>query len=352
MDYDLYTTDDRRYARVIQPDDGDSLSGSSYTGSDASNAPGHSPADVVKEGKILSSSQPFAEAEASVTGDGESMIHEAESGIGISSAPGRPHDLLVPIHNALTGPSPEISREDLGQEEDQISTVGGHNISSTVTEEDGSTHGPIQTGDFHRQGHEETADATSEVTGPSEHGLGAGTLSQNRGAHSASEHGVYSKLGSAMDLPDNGSGVSERIVPNRDVGQGFQAGSSRRTTLSAGYDPSGRRSPPLERARSNSVHSNRDTREIILPRWQPDAEVTYCPICRTQFSFFVRKHHCRYAPNLYLTPVYHSISSPGAAKLTALKEVWSSCLQFLLASPYYNSISIYSAATPGCYYPI
>lgn len=29
------------------------------------------------------------------------------------------------------------------------------------------------------------------------------------------------------------------------------------------------------------------------PRWQPDAEVTYCPICRTQFSFFIRKHHCR-----------------------------------------------------------
>lgn len=29
------------------------------------------------------------------------------------------------------------------------------------------------------------------------------------------------------------------------------------------------------------------------PRWQPDAEVTYCPICRTQFNFFIRKHHCR-----------------------------------------------------------
>lgn len=31
----------------------------------------------------------------------------------------------------------------------------------------------------------------------------------------------------------------------------------------------------------------------LLPRWQPDAEVTYCPICNAQFSFFVRKHHCR-----------------------------------------------------------
>lgn len=35
------------------------------------------------------------------------------------------------------------------------------------------------------------------------------------------------------------------------------------------------------------------TPEFVLPRWQPDAEVTYCPICHTQFSIFVRKHHCR-----------------------------------------------------------
>lgn len=50
--------------------------------------------------------------------------------------------------------------------------------------------------------------------------------------------------------------------------------------------------------------------ETVVPRWQPDAEVTFCPICKTQFSkysdialsvehrlilpgFFVRKHHCR-----------------------------------------------------------
>lgn len=33
--------------------------------------------------------------------------------------------------------------------------------------------------------------------------------------------------------------------------------------------------------------------EVLLPRWQPDSEVTYCPICSTQFSIFVRKHHCR-----------------------------------------------------------
>jgi hypothetical protein len=30
-----------------------------------------------------------------------------------------------------------------------------------------------------------------------------------------------------------------------------------------------------------------------MPRWQPDAEVTSCPICGTVFSFWYRKHHCR-----------------------------------------------------------
>lgn len=33
--------------------------------------------------------------------------------------------------------------------------------------------------------------------------------------------------------------------------------------------------------------------EMTLPRWQPDAEVSECPICGTVFSFWYRKHHCR-----------------------------------------------------------
>jgi hypothetical protein len=31
-------------------------------------------------------------------------------------------------------------------------------------------------------------------------------------------------------------------------------------------------------------HSRRSPTEVVLPRWQPDAEVTFCPICRSQFS--------------------------------------------------------------------
>jgi hypothetical protein len=60
---------------------------------------------------------------------------------------------------------------------------------------------------------------------------------------------------------------------------------------SSGNEATGTRSPRL----SSQEESNerRGPPEIVLPRWQPDAEVTICPICHTQFSIFVRKHHCR-----------------------------------------------------------
>ena len=38
---------------------------------------------------------------------------------------------------------------------------------------------------------------------------------------------------------------------------------------------------------------NRRSREIALPRWEPDAGVSKCPICGMTFSFWYRKHHCR-----------------------------------------------------------
>ncbi|KAG6222307.1 hypothetical protein E4U34_001512 [Claviceps purpurea] len=61
--------------------------------------------------------------------------------------------------------------------------------------------------------------------------------------------------------------------------------------------------------------------EVAPPRWQPDAEVTYCPICRAQFSFFIRKHHCRKcgrvvcaacSPHRIIIPHQYIVRAPGS----------------------------------------
>ena len=51
--------------------------------------------------------------------------------------------------------------------------------------------------------------------------------------------------------------------------------------------------PPIRRHSSNMRQSLNRGREIILPKWQPDSEVSECPICSRQFTFWFRKHHCR-----------------------------------------------------------
>jgi hypothetical protein len=51
--------------------------------------------------------------------------------------------------------------------------------------------------------------------------------------------------------------------------------------------------PPTRRPSSNVRHGASKTREFRLPKWQLDSEVSECPICSRQFTFWFRKHHCR-----------------------------------------------------------
>lgn len=44
--------------------------------------------------------------------------------------------------------------------------------------------------------------------------------------------------------------------------------------------------------RGNLMPPRRES-DIVLPSWQPDSEVSRCPVCQTDFHFFYRKHHCR-----------------------------------------------------------
>ncbi|KAL2812160.1 FYVE zinc finger-domain-containing protein [Aspergillus granulosus] len=50
--------------------------------------------------------------------------------------------------------------------------------------------------------------------------------------------------------------------------------------------------PTLDR-RSSLSRRDAQYNDSIRPRWQPDSEVTECPICGAAFSFWYRKHHCR-----------------------------------------------------------
>ncbi|RKK69267.1 hypothetical protein BFJ69_g12872 [Fusarium oxysporum] len=74
--------------------------------------------------------------------------------------------------------------------------------------------------------------------------------------------------------------------------------------------------PPLPRSARQSISSDQQR-----PRWQPDNEVTYCPICHTQFSFFIRKHHCRKcgrvvcnacSPHRIIIPHQYIVRQPGS----------------------------------------
>ncbi|KAI1439657.1 FYVE-domain-containing protein [Annulohypoxylon stygium] len=75
---------------------------------------------------------------------------------------------------------------------------------------------------------------------------------------------------------------------------------------------------------SSTFSPRRSPQDVTLPRWQPDSEVTYCPICRTQFSFFVRKHHCRKcgrvvcnscSPHKITIPHQYIVRPPGERSL-------------------------------------
>jgi len=50
---------------------------------------------------------------------------------------------------------------------------------------------------------------------------------------------------------------------------------------------------PLPRTPSFTDSSGARRTDFALPRWQPDSEVSECPICGRTFAFWLRKHHCR-----------------------------------------------------------
>lgn len=106
-----------------------------------------------------------------------------------------------------------------------------------------------------------------------------GSNSSNRGHASPSLDASYRALSQAHDELSN-SRMSIRDTNGLSPSPGRIRAASRSSGSYAGL--SSRR----ERTGSQStlVQSQQSPTELVLPRWQPDAEVTFCPICRTQFS--------------------------------------------------------------------
>ena len=51
--------------------------------------------------------------------------------------------------------------------------------------------------------------------------------------------------------------------------------------------------PPSYSPHSSTPRAPRRESDLVLPPWQPDSDVTHCPVCNRQFTFLFRKHHCR-----------------------------------------------------------
>ena len=120
---------------------------------------------------------------------------------------------------------------------------------------------------------------------------GAAIVAADRKRRMSMQHADFARTRSA-------SSISSGQAANARIPQSFAP--THRDALLARPRP-----PPENPHRTGSIErppyhppsmadvQNRRNREIVLPKWQPDAEVAKCPICGTTFGFWYRKHHCR-----------------------------------------------------------
>lgn len=105
------------------------------------------------------------------------------------------------------------------------------------------------------------------------HGSGAARslrLNENGGESTPRSRSQSQTLIQALQLPQ----------PARTPPSGSDSDESYRDSPLLSYDSPSQ----IRRRRRHEPEMQTPRTEFVVPRWQPDAEVTMCPICRTQFS--------------------------------------------------------------------
>ncbi|OAQ84450.1 A kinase anchor protein [Purpureocillium lilacinum] len=119
-------------------------------------------------------------------------------------------------------------------------------------------------------------------------------------------------------VPRSTSGYREAWQSDGRAGSyGFEDDSDTRRRGSGSRAPRDRTPDAPVPRRHRPRNDGQESPEFVLPRWQPDAEVTYCPICHTQFSFFVRKKCGRVvcnscSPHRIIIPHQYIVRPPGS----------------------------------------
>jgi FYVE zinc finger len=260
--------DSRRDARIIALDMGDSDSGSSYAGSDGSLENEHFLEEALHtpRERTLSAEDPQAE---------------------VSGFEGRPvQDRTRIAAQGLAQASG--SQGNLPQRSDILPTLG---FSSSLGVSVDQLDGP---------------ERTDEQPGYRGRPLRTEWIEQGHVLSRARGELLDSALAPSLSQEQSNQilGVGDSVPPPRMTGETCEVTplyARRPTTTSNRTNDAHLQSTSILRLAKITVSADsgstprdgRDVGDIMLPRWQPDAEVTYCPICHTQFSFFVRKHHCR-----------------------------------------------------------
>lgn len=203
---------------------------------------------------------------------------------------------------------------------DQHHASHGNSFTSTAMGHNGSSH--RGGGNLERRGHSDGDLLANTLQAPPRHRQGSGFDAASwtellnhspEGVDQGRENYDISARRRAMVVEDRRRRLSEhlegqarrRYSGERGMHRGFPPSRQHADRPLARPLPFGPLEGTAQPTAANSASSDRPpisdgdnrqyggSREIKLPVWQPDEEISNCPICGNSFTFWYRKHHCR-----------------------------------------------------------